>query len=553
VISRRLIERADYLLQREKGTVFKDPGGRVNICLVYPNTYRVGMSNLGFQGLYGILNSREDTVCERAFLPDGEDLEEFRRTGSELFSLESRRPLNRFDIIAFSVSYENDYPSIPLLLNLAKVPLLSAERDEQYPLVIAGGPCPTFNPEPIAEIFDLVFVGEADSSIHTLVECFRRLPRRSGFLKEISTFEGWYVPRFYRVAYTPTGEIRKRTPLPPAPPKIKKVTEKDLSQALKPAIITSETEFSGMYLLEAMRGCVWNCRFCLAGHIYNPPRQKEKEDLLNEIEAARTQADRIGLIGPSLTDYRHAITALRSDGVDFSITSLRASRRSAELLSFMEGKQSISIAPEAGTERLRRIINKRITEDDIIETSREIMRLGIKALRLYFMIGLPFERKEDIEGIISLARKIRSLSPRGLITLSVSTFVPKPFTPFQWHPMEAEGTVKERLKMLRKGLNQKGIRVFHDLPKYAYLQGLFARGDRRLTTPLLNMADPGRWRKIIREAGLSEEFYLFRKRDLDETLPWDFIDMGIEKKSLWKEYEKAREMAISMDNRTPGG
>ena len=545
MVSWRLIEKTDRLLQKEKGTIFKDPGGRVNICLVYPNTYRVGMSNLGFQGIYGILNSRHDTVCERAFLPDEEDLTEFERTGSELFSMESRRPLNRFDIIAFSVSFENDYPAIPFILALSNLKPLSSERDERSPIVMLGGVCASFNPEPIADLFDLIFIGEADRSIHSLIETFKKTSVRQEFLNAISSYAGFYVPQFYRLAYSETGELKERTHIPPAPERIRKVTEKKIDTTIRPAIVTPETEFSGMYLLEAMRGCVWSCRFCIAGHIYNPPRYKEKDILLEEIGQAREKTDRIGLVGPSLTDYKYCAEALKVKDVDFSITSLRASPRSAEILSLMKGKRSISIAPEAGTEHLRRIINKKVSEEEIIETSREILACGISSLRLYFMIGLPYERDEDIEGIISLAGKIRSLSARGNIVLSISTFVPKPFTPFQWHPMRDEKTVKRRLKMIKSQTGRnKGIRVLHDVVKYAYLQGVFSRGDRRISKAITEMRQAGRWRDIMRGKGLRIEDYLFRPRRYDELLPWDFIDIGITKESLWSEYEKARDLSL---------
>ncbi|RMG04880.1 MAG: radical SAM protein [Nitrospirae bacterium] len=536
--SRKLIKKADQLLEKEKGTVFKDPGGKVNVCLVYPNTYRVGMSSLGFQGIYSILNSRNDTVCERAFLPDEEDMEEHLRTGTPLFSLESKRPLNRFDIVAFSVSYENDYPAIPKILHMGGIPPVSAERNHNHPLTLLGGVCAGFNPEPLSEFFDIIFVGEAETSIHSFIERFKNCKERNDFLYDIVSLKGFYVPAFYEIRYSPDGTIMERIPSNGAPEVVERVTEEVLDFRIKPAIITPEAEFSDMYLLEAMRGCPWSCRFCLAGHIYNPPRQKNRETLIQEIKNAQAITERVGLIGPSLTDYRYIEDALSMEGVEFSITSLRASRRSAGILSLIQKKQSISIAPEAGTERLRRIINKKITEEDIIETAGEIFKTGINRLRLYFMIGLPFEEDSDIEGLIELTKKIRSLSTKGLITLSVSTFVPKPFTPFQWHPMATEETVKKRIKMLRKELNQKGIRVFHDVPKYAYLQGILARGDRRLSRFLVDLKDAGNWRKTLKKSGLSEDFYIFRKREFSEILPWDFIDTGISREQLWNEYKK---------------
>ena len=543
MISRRLIEKADALLQREKGTVYKDPGGRVNVCLAYPNTYHVGMSSLGFQGIYSILNSRDDTVCERVFLPDEEDMKEFERTGSELFSIESKRPLNRFDIVAFSVSFENDYPSVPLMLRLARIGAFSSGRGRREPLLLLGGVCATFNPEPLADFFDLVFIGEADSAIGELIELYKETGDREAFLEAAPGREGCYVPAFYGVAYSDDGKIMERRTHGDAPPLIKKRTEKALDGRLRPSIITPATEFSDMYLIEAMRGCVWSCRFCVAGRIYDPPRHKEIGVLRQETARALETTGRVGLIGPSLTDYRHAEEALQTEGVDFSITSLRATPRAERLLSLMKGRRSVSMAPEAGTERLRRIINKRITEEDILETAERVLRHDITALRLYFMVGLPFETEADIDGIVALTKKIRSLSRRGTIVLSISTFVPKPFTPLQWHPMAAEKTVKARLKTIKSGLDMKGVRVFHDVIKYAFMQGVFSRGDRRLSRVLNEMREPGRWKECLREAGLDPGFYLFRQRDFDETLPWDFIDAGISKDALWQEYLEARESA----------
>ena len=362
------------LFRSEKGTVYKDPGGRVNVCLVYPNTYHVGMSNLGFQGIYSILNARDDTVCERAFLPDEADLKEYERTGSELFSLESKRPLGRFDIVAFSVSFENDYPSIPVILRLARIEVFSSERKAREPVLLLGGVCAMFNPEPLSDFFDLIFIGEADSALNELIETYNGSEDKGAFLRAIPEREGYYVPGFYEVLYSEDGRIKERRATGDAPQTIRKRTERVLNGRLRPAIITPETEFSNMYLIEAMRGCVWSCRFCLAGHIYNPPRHKDLETIKEEINTAKERSKRVGLIGPSLTDYRYAGEALQIEGVDFSITSLRATPRAEKLLSLMKGHHSISIAPEAGTERLRRIVNKRISEEEILDTSELILQ-----------------------------------------------------------------------------------------------------------------------------------------------------------------------------------
>lgn len=538
-MNRKLIEKTDILLSKEKGTIFKEPGGKINICLIYPNTYHVGMSNLGFQGIYTLINERTDALCERAFLPDDNDINEYIRTNTEVFSLESKRPLNRFDIIAFSVSFENDYPHILKILEISKIPLRSSERSDAHPLIIIGGVCAFFNPEPVADFFDVCFIGEAEEMLCEFLDAYKKSERKDEIFKKALQIEGIYVPRFYSVKYE-NGIIQRETSKE-APERIKRQYIKDISAwRFRPSIITPETEFSDMYLIEAMRGCPWKCRFCVAGHIYNPPRKKDFAAIKKEIKEAIRVTDSIGLIGPSLTDYPYAKDVLESEGVDFSITSLRASPRSAELVGLLKKHKSISIAPEAGTKRLRKVIDKKITEDDIIETSRLILSDGIETLRLYFMIGLPTETEDDVKGIADLVNKIRDISKKGRISLTLSTFVPKPFTPLQWHPMEKMDVVKDRLKIIKKLLLPiKGVRVFHDVPKYAYMQGLFSLGDRRISKVLETMLEIHDWRKACDASGIKPDFYIHRNRDFSEPLPWDFIDSRISKEKLWQEYQDA--------------
>ncbi len=540
-MNRRLIEKADELLSRERGTVYKEPGGKINIALIYPNTYYVGMSNLGFQGIYGLLNRMDDVVCERSFLPDDNDLEEYIRTDTELFALESKRSLSRFDIVAFSVSFENDYPNIVTILNLSKLPLRSSERNPYHPLILMGGVCAFFNPEPVADFVDLCFIGEAEETLPEFLTVYRSSVEKSEVLKKSVSIEGLYVPGFYSISYEKDGKISGRVGSEGAPDSVKKRYIQDLSKSgVKTSVVTPESEFSDMYLIEVMRGCPWSCRFCVVCQIYNPLRKKELEILANEIRMSLLNTKRVGLIGPSLSDYPDIKDVLKIPEVDFSITSLRASEKSAELVGLLRGHKSVSIAPEAGTERLRRVINKRITEDDILKTSELIFSDGIQTLRLYFMIGLPTETREDVTGIINLVKKIRDKSKRGNIILSLSTFVPKPFTPFQWHPMENPLEIKERLKMVKKALiPMRGIKVFHDVPKYAYMQGFFSRGDRRVSKAIEKMSVIRDWTKAAETAGVKENFYLFRERKFDEILPWDFINIGIKKERLWAECQEA--------------
>lgn len=539
-MNRKLVENADALLAKEKGTVFKDPGGKISFCLVYPNTYHVGMSNLGFQGLYGLLNRREDVVCERAFLPDDADIAEYRRTATPVFSLENKRPLTSFDIVAFSLSFENDYPNIFRILSLSKIPFRTDGRGDYHPLIIAGGVAVSFNPEPVALALDLVFIGEAEEAVGEFIELYKQAGDKDGVRRKALQLEGVYVPSEYEIAYLEDGTILRRTAKEGAPGCIQKRTVKDLSLApLNTSVITAETEFSGMYLVEIMRGCPWNCRFCLVGNFFGPLRKKGVPQVRGEIEEGKKVSEKIGIIGPSLSDYPNIGEILCIEGVQFSITSLRASGRSAELIGLLKGHKSVSIAPEVGTERLRSVINKQVTEQDIVTTAGHLFDCGIETLRLYFMIGLPTETEEDIEGIIDLVGKVRALSKKTGIVLSVSTFVPKPFTPFQWHPMERLDSAKKKIRQIKKSLEPKGIKVFHDVPKYAHMQGLFSLGDRRIFPVIERMVETDDWRTACAEAGIDPDFYVFRKKLFDETLPWDFIDIGVPKEKIWEEYSKA--------------
>lgn len=541
VMSQKLKEKIDYLLSKEKGTVFKDPGGKINIVLVYPNSYHVGMSNLGVQGIYGLLNSMKDVVCERAFLPDYGDIDEYLRTDTELFSMESKRPLTHFDIIAFSVSFENDYPNILKILKLAKIPFRSSDRGFYHPLIIMGGACAFFNPEPVADFFDLCFIGEAEEMLIDFLNIYRYSSNKIDLLHKATLIEGIYVPQFYNIIYDSDGKILNRESLKDVPRKIKRRFIKDLSKSrIRSTIITSEAEFSEMYLIELMRGCPWNCRFCVSSKIYYPPRKKDFEAIKDEINLAKDKTNRIGLIGSSLTDYPFITKILQVDGVNFSITSLRASEKSAELIGLIKNHKSVSIAPEAGTERLRKVINKKISDEDIFNTAELLFSKGVETLRLYFMVGLPTETEEDIESIIHLVKKIADIPKRSNITLSISTFVPKPFTPFQWHPMEKQTVVKRRLKSIKKNLQiLRAVKVFHDVPKYSYMQGVFSLGDRRISKIIEVMSKTEDWIKASEVADIDTNFYIFRKREFHENLPWDFIDNGISKEILWEEYKKA--------------
>jgi radical SAM superfamily enzyme YgiQ (UPF0313 family) len=541
-MNRKLIDKVDSLLAKEKGAIHRDPGGRVSVCLVYPNTYHVGMSNLGFQGIYALLNRRDDVACERAFLPEQKDIGEYNRTGTPIFSFESKKALADFDIVAFSISFENDYTNIARILSMSKMPFRASARNDYHPLLIAGGVCASFNPEPIAPGFDIFFVGEAEETIGHFIDEYRMAAGRRDLLRRAHSIRGVYVPSAYEIVYNAGGPIAQRIAKYGAPDIVVKSFAADFSGTpFNTAVSTTETEFSGMYLIEVMRGCQWNCRFCLAGNFFGPLRMKPLAQVRTEIAAGKEAATKIGLIAPSLSDYPGLEEVLKIDGVQFSITSLRAGSRSAELIGHISGHKSVSIAPEAGTARLRSVINKQLTEDEIISTARLLFQSGIENLRLYFMIGLPTETDGDIEGILTLCRKIRALDKTKGLVLSVSTFVPKPFTPFQWCAMASLDIAKGRIRMLKKSLEKDGIKVFHDVPKHAHMQGLFSLGDRRVFPVIEKMAETDDYRKACADAGVDMDYYAFREKAADEILPWDFIGAGAPKKLLREEYQKAVE------------
>jgi radical SAM superfamily enzyme YgiQ (UPF0313 family) len=390
---------------------------------------------------------------------------------------------------------------------------------------------------------DAVFVGESEDSLPEFIDICRKAADRGDIKKRAARVEGVYIPEYYDVRYADDGTIAVRRPLGDVPLTVRRRVCGELSRSpVRMSVLTAGTEFSQMYLAEAMRGCPWSCRFCVVSRIYHPPRRKDPAVLRTEIEHARGLNARVGLVGPSLSDYPYLREVLCIDGVDLSITSLRATPGSGELIELMRGRRSVSIAPEAGTERMRRVINKQVTEQDILETVSRLFAAGVETVRLYFMVGLPFEEAQDIEGIVRLIRQVRGLAPAGIIAASVRTFVPKPFTPFQWHPMEALSSVREKVRYIRRALRDaRNVKVLHDVPKYAGMQGLFSRGDRRVGKVLVEMAGTDDWVKASLRAGIDTDFYIRRPRAFDETLPWDFIDLGIPKDRLWQDYQKARE------------
>jgi radical SAM family uncharacterized protein len=561
----KLVQKAKEILEKERGAVQKKWGGKIAVCLIYPNSYHVGMSNLGFQTLYQILNAQGDVVCERAFLPDPKDLQVFRNTRTPLFSLESQKPLSSFDILAFSISFENDFLNVLTLLELAHLPLESRLREGRDPWVIGGGVAVFLNPEPISEFFDLFILGEAEEVLGEFLEVCRQTlsdKERGGrehFLVDLSRVEGVYVPKFYRVAYSENGKIATMDPDPGFPRKVKRRWVPKLDQfPTQSTLFTPDTEFKEMALVEMNRGCPRGCRFCAACFVYHPFRNRSLSLLESISKEALLEEHRIGLTGTAVSDHPQLLPlcqSILSQQGGISLASLRVDAVTPPLIQCLkEGEEwTVAIAPEAGSERLRRMLKKGYKEEEILKSIDTLVENGVSQIKCYFLIGLPTETDEDVKEILHLAKRIRhhilsgqkDRRKRWRFVLSVNPFIPKPATPFQWAPLEEVGELKKKLKIIQRGIQcEGGMEMIHDLPKWAYVQALLSRGDRRVGKILMaSHRHDGDWSQAFRETDINPDFYVYRKRDMDEIFPWDFIDHGISKERLTEEYLKAMEEA----------
>jgi radical SAM superfamily enzyme YgiQ (UPF0313 family) len=547
-------------LSREKGTIRKDWGGRLSIALCYPNSYRIGMSSLGFQAIYHLLNRREQVVAERFFLPEGPEGSLKLKDGKGILSLESLSPLQRFDIIAFSLSFENDYPNILRLLELGRIPVLAEGRDEVHPLIMAGGVTTFLNPEPIAPFFDFFLAGEAEPILDPFLDLLWELrqgpqTKREILLRLAEEIPSIYVPSFYRVEYHKDGTIRSRVPLEGVREKVEVSRQNPLcTPPAMSAIRTPDTEFAGRILIELGRGCGRSCRFCAAGYVYRPPRSHQLPEVLSSLEKALLEERKFGVLAPSVADIPGVQEVTRSileGGGSFSLSSLRADALTPEMIEHLRrsGQKTLAVAPEAGSERLRRVINKHLSEEQIIEAVRMIAGAGDFAIRLYFLIGLPTETREDVSQIVELVKHIKHWLVKesgtrgriGQLRLSINCFVPKSFTPFQWFPMDQVESLKEKQKWLKKALSREGgIKVNFDIAKWAFVQSLLSMGDRRVGQ-LLKLAHEhnGDWTQARRYSEVNPDFFVYRPKELKEMLPWDFLDHGIRKEHLVKEYKLA--------------
>ena len=545
------------LLAEEQGTVIKDWGGKISVALAYPNTYAVGMSNLGFQTIYRHLNAMPDVVCERVFMPEPADLDEMRRAQLPPFSLESLRPLTDFHLVGFSVTYEGDYVNVLRLLSMAGIPLRAAERRPHDPLVLMGGVCAFSNPEPIAPFMDFVVVGEGEELVVELIAAYRAGYRdRAELLASLAKLDGVYVPDRYHVEYAQDGVIADVSAHEGAPAVVAKRRLRNVNAfETVAAVKTAQAEYGHMALLEVGKGCGRGCRFCLEGQVYRPVRHRSVDALRETVERMAAAGERrIGLVGACVSDYPwlgDLLKVVEDNGMELSISSLRADSLSEGLVAALArgGHRTLTMAPEAGTERLRRVIRKSISDEQLMTACGLIRAHGIPNLKTYFMIGQPTETTEDVEAIPDLAgrmlERLRVLDPSGRpfgrLTLSVSSFVPKPWTPFQWTAFDGADSLQAKLEIIKRGVRRfSNVRVLHENPREAALQALLARGDRRVGDFLeLAATYEGDWRRALREWDGDAAFYTTRRRAVDERLPWDHFDVGVKKAGLLREWERA--------------
>ena len=501
----------------EEGAVLKDWGGRLPIALIYPNSYYIGMSDLGIHAIYKLLNDRSDIVCERAFWEKGE--------GSKpLLSLESGRPLTDFSLLAFSVTYELDYFNISQILKSAGIPVIARERGDGYPIIIAGGPCITANPMPLSPFFDALAIGEAEPILPKVVEVFRQSEglSRTEILERLARLPGLYVPEFL------------------SKPVIRQFAENLDEFPVATTVFSRKTEFGDMFLIEVQRGCNWGCRFCLVHNVFYPMRVRSLYTILTQAERGLKYRKRIGLVGPDVSDYPYLEElVMKLSGMDagISVSSLRVKPFSRLVLRELvkSGAKTITLAPEVGTDRLCKVINKGIDREDVLEAVSYCAEEGVRQLKLYFMVGLPSETDEDVQGITQLVLACKDVLDKGQkgarLSINVSPFIPKAGTPFERLPMASLNALNERITSIKNTLMPAGIEVKSESPAWCEVQTVLSRGDASLAEVISDTSEISlaSWRKAAIKNKLDIHFYAHKEWSNEQKLPWNFIDLSVRK------------------------